>query len=393
MIKAANIVFGIAILLFSGIIYGWTILSGYIALEFPNWSSSALALAFTIGVAFFCLGGLVSALSGKKLSAKSKLLIAAVMFLIGFGGASQTSSLAGLYLTYSVFCGSGAGFAYNAIMTTVPLWSPNNQGFLSGAMLMGFGSSSLIICSAFTAFTPDTVGAWRTSFLALGVCIFVIMMVGAFIIRLPETTVKAGAVATSEQKNYTPTQMLKTIAFWQYFIWVLLISLVGLAVIGQARGIIDLLDSGLSTSGIVLAVGLISIFNGLGRIFFGAISDKYGWRVAMIGINCLAICSVLVIICGIMLNSVIVLVPALWFVGSCFGGGACMCAVYIKQFFGMKYFSINFQLVLLNLLISSFGGTIAAMLYDISGGYISTCVVLLVCTAVAMIAPLTIKAK
>ena len=56
---------GCVVLLFSGLVYAWSVLSGPIAAEFPRWTTAQLSLTFTIVMSFFCLGGLTcGALSG-----------------------------------------------------------------------------------------------------------------------------------------------------------------------------------------------------------------------------------------------------------------------------------------------------------------------------------------
>ena len=49
---------GCVVLLFSGLVYAWSVLSGPIAAEFPRWTTAQLSLTFTIVMSFFCLGGL-----------------------------------------------------------------------------------------------------------------------------------------------------------------------------------------------------------------------------------------------------------------------------------------------------------------------------------------------
>lgn len=394
-LRLANIVVSIAVLLLAGIIYGWTILSGYIGAEFTDWTSAQLSFTFTLAVACFCLGGLASGLSTKYLNARLKLIVAAIAFFIGFFFGAKSTSYIMLYLTYGVFVGVGSGFAYNAIMTTVPQWMPKNQGFISGMLLMGFGSSSLVVGSAFTAYTSDAVGAWRTSFVALGVITAVIMIAASFIVRLPKVEKTAGKTAISDEnvRNYTPIEMVKTLPFWQYFAWVVLVCLVGLAIISQAKNILDILDSGLSTGVIVILAALVSIWNGLGRMIFGAVADRHGWKKAMISVSVLSIIGLAVLIYSIISANVYTMVLGMWAVGATFGGTATMCAVFSKEFFGPKHFAVNFQVVLLNLLISSFGGTIAGVLFDISGSYLSTFITLIVCSTVALFVVLSMRER
>ena len=44
---------GCVVLLFSGLVYAWSVLSGPIAAEFPRWTTAQLSLTFTIVMSFF----------------------------------------------------------------------------------------------------------------------------------------------------------------------------------------------------------------------------------------------------------------------------------------------------------------------------------------------------
>ena len=74
---------GVVTLLFSGIIYSWSLIKAPFD-EF-NWSSSALTLNYTFTMCFFCIGGFVSGLLSKKLSMRIRMICAAVLVLGGFG--------------------------------------------------------------------------------------------------------------------------------------------------------------------------------------------------------------------------------------------------------------------------------------------------------------------
>jgi OFA family oxalate/formate antiporter-like MFS transporter len=75
---------GTLTLLFLGLIYAWSIFRTPIGELFPDWSISQLSLTFTISMIFFCLGGFAGGLMSKKLSIRARMLISAVMLLIGF---------------------------------------------------------------------------------------------------------------------------------------------------------------------------------------------------------------------------------------------------------------------------------------------------------------------
>ena len=139
------VIVGCVALLLSGLVYAWSVLSGPIAAEFPQWSAAQLSLTFTIVMSFFCIGGLVGGFLAGKVSQKVYLWVSAALFLVGFLLSANIRSLAMLYIGFGVICGFASGFSYNAVLATVGKWFPDKQGLISGILLMGFGISSFLI--------------------------------------------------------------------------------------------------------------------------------------------------------------------------------------------------------------------------------------------------------
>jgi OFA family oxalate/formate antiporter-like MFS transporter len=84
-----------------------------------------------------------------------------------------------------------------------------------------------------------------------------------------------GQVQPVMQYQFSPREMLSTSSF--YFIWFAFVigCGVGLMVISQASPIGQEL-AGLDVRSAGIAIVILSVFNGLGRLAFGAISDKIG---------------------------------------------------------------------------------------------------------------------
>ena len=172
---------GCAVLLVSGLVYAWSGLSGPIAAEFPQWSAAQLSLTFTIVMSFFCVGSLVGGLLSSKVSQKVYLWVSAALFLTGFLLTANVRSILMLYIGF----GFASGLSYNAVLGTVGKWFPDKAGLVSGILLMGFGLSSFLVGKLYQTFTPDTVGAWRHSFVVLGIIAAVVMAVGGFLLEKP----------------------------------------------------------------------------------------------------------------------------------------------------------------------------------------------------------------
>ncbi len=375
---------GVLVMLFSGFVYAWSILSAPIAAEFSGWSSAQLSLSFTICMAFFCIGGLTGGILLNKVAAGFNIRLAAVLFLCGFFITARMHSLPALYIGYGVLCGTASGFAYNAVMSTVPKWFPNRQGLISGILLMGFGISSLMIGTVFTALTPAQAGAWRASLLFMGILMAAILGLCSFFFRLPAS--QAASAKQPEDFGMAPAQMIRCPSFWCFFFWAALLSAAGLAVIGQARPIVLTVHPALSPETVSLVVGMISICNGLGRILIGAQFDRFGASVTMSTVTGLFLAGAGAIALSSILASFPLLIAGYTALGLGYGGDPTTVASLARTFFGSKHYAVNFSIANLNLMIASLGSTAAGALYDASGSYSSTFVFLFVCILLAGIA-------
>ena len=268
---------GVIVLLFAGLVYAWSVLSTPIAAEFTAWSKAQLSLTFTLVMILFCVGSLLCGLLAGRLSAKTSVRIGAVLFLLGFFLASRTQTPVMLYIGFGFLCGLGSGMCYNAVMSTMVRWFPDRPGLISGVLLMGFGGGSFVIGKLYQAWTPAEIGGWRTSFLVMGVLIFVVLAVCSFFFVAPPAdfaapAAKGGAKAVRPAAaDCTPGQMLKKPAFWLYYVWAIALSAAGLALISQASGMVWEASADQTAAAVATIVGLISICNALGRVLFGGV--------------------------------------------------------------------------------------------------------------------------
>ncbi len=386
---------GVVILLFAGLIYAWSVLSSPMAAEFSDWSKGSMSLAFTLAMSFFCLGGLVAGLLAGKVKEKYIFCASAIFFLAGFFLVSTMQSIGMLYLGFGVLAGLGAGFSYNTVMGSVTKWFPDKKGLISGILLMGFGIGAFIIGKVYTALL-DTY-SWRSEFRGLGFIVFIVIVLGAQIVRKPtEEEAKQYApaqVKTAESKgaDYTTPEMIKKVSFWLYFIWAILMSAAALALIAQASGIVVETSPELAAGTIATIVGLISVFNGIGRVIFGGLYDRMGQKKTMLTNNALYLVSVLITIAGLNGKSLALVVIGFIFFGLSYGGVTPTNSAFIMDFFGVKNYPVNFSIINLNLLLASFGGTLAGTIYDMQGTYLSIFIIMIAAIAVATVCTFLIK--
>ena len=380
-------IIGVIVLLLAGLVYAWSVMAKSIGATYPDWSAAQLSLTFTLVMAFFCVGCLIAGILAKKVSAKIFVMISAVLFLVGFLIASMTGATPVLlYLGFGVICGLGAGFAYNAVMSTMSAWFPDKQGLISGILLMGFGLSAFIIGKVFAAVSPPGDESWKATFRILGIVICVIFIICSFFFVkpgedfVPPTSEKKKA-AREPASDINVGQMVKKPAFWLYYIWAILVSAAGLVLVSQASGIATQVGTTISPGTVATVVGLISIMNGIGRVIFGGLFDKKGYRLTMIVDMVVFIIAGLILIVALSSGQFIFVILGFVVGGFAYGGVTPTNSAIISDFFGRTHYPMNFSLINTNLLIASFASTIAGRLYDSSGSYFS-CIIMMIAVVV-----------
>lgn len=384
---------GVIVLLMAGMIYSWSVMSKSIAASRPDWTSTQLSVTFTVVMAFFCLGGFIGGLMSKKVKARYYILAAGILIFIGFFVASMTKdSPATLYLGFGVLCGLGAGFAYNGTMGTISAWFPDKQGLISGILLMGFGLSSFIVGKIFAAAAPsDGSDAWASFYRIFGIVILVLMIVCSFFVVRPGEDFKppqgnSKKVVREPASDVNTATMIRQPSFWLMYVWAIMVSAAGLALVGQASGIATQVGTTASDGTIATVVGMISIMNGIGRVIYGAMYDKVGYRLTMLVDMISFFIAAAILILALKSGAFILIILGFLVGGFAYGGVTPMQSAVVSDFYGRTYYSVNFSVIVTNLLIGSFASTIAGKLYDMSQSYMSTIYMMFLVTAVSVVA-------
>ena len=395
-IRWLYLVVGVIALLFAGIIYGWSILKAPLADEFA-WTADQLALNFTLTMSFFCLGGFIGGNLSRKIGVRLTLFLGGIIGCAGFFLTSRLSgSVVMLYVSYGGLAGLGIGFAYTTIISTVNAWFPDKKGLCSGALMMGFGTSALVIGNAANALINSSVG-WRVTFLILGIALGVVLLVAGLVLKLPAPDLKlprpvqkAGVASEDfEARDFTPGQMIRRFTFWRAFVCLVFLAAVGNTVISFAR---DLSISVGAAEGLATTlVGVLSVCNGLGRIATGAIFDKLGRRKTMLLANIVAIAAAGVTLLSVFTGSVPLCVVGLCVTGFSYGSCPTISSAFTSAFYGSKNFSVNFSIMNFNLMGASLMATASSRLLTISGGYMAPFVLLLALSVVALVLNLSIR--
>lgn len=382
---------GVFAMLFSGVLYAWSILKIPFAEAF-GWSASVLSLNFTLTMCFFCLGAFFGSLICKKTSPRVTLLISGVLVGIGFfsTGLLGAGALYLLYLTYAVLAGTGIGISYNVVVSTVCSWFPDKKGLCSGCLMMGFGISTLLLGNMISILFEDPAFGWSKTYMLLGVLIAVVLVAAGLVLKLPGKDIcfpapkakKAVSKESFQVRDFSTGQMLKSFTFWRAFACMAFMTAVGNSVISFARDLVISVDATpvLATT----LVGVLSVCNGLGRILTGAVFDALGRRKTMISANILTIVAAGVTLAAVLLHSLPVCIAGLCLAGLSYGSCPTVTSAFTASFYGQKYFSINYSLTNFNLIVAAFIANFSNSLLGATGGYAAPFIMLLVLAVCAL---------
>ena len=389
---------GVFTMLFSGVLYAWSILKIPFKNEF-NWSDSVLAFNFTLTMCFFCLGAFFGSLICKKIGPKITLILAGALVGVGFvtTGLLNAQIPYLLYLTYAVLSGTGIGISYNVVVSTVNSWFPDKKGFSSGCLMMGFGISTLLLGNIISALFENANIGWSKAYVLLGVVVAVVLVFAGLVLKTPSADVEFPAPKAKkntqnenfETRDFSTKEMLKSFTFWRAFVFMALITAVGNSVISFARDLVISVDAAPALA--TTLVGVLSVFNGIGRILTGAVYDSLGRKTTMLASNILTIFAAGLTLIAVQINSLPLCIVGLCLTGLSYGSCPTMTSAFTASFYGTKYFPTNYSLTNFNLIVASFIATFSNSLLISTGSYTAPFVMLLILAVGALGLNFTIR--
>jgi len=316
-----------------------------------DWELTTLGWIFSI--ALFTLGA-SAAIFGQwleRVGPRKAMFAAALCLAGGFWVASLGIHFHNIWLVYlghGVLGGIGLGIGYISPVSTLIKWFPDRPGMASGMAIMGFGGGAMIAAPLAVGLmnfysSASSTGVGET-FLTMGLIYFAFMMFGVLTIRVPyEAPKSVKSEETVEKEDYVDANSaIKTPQFYLLFAVLALNVTAGIGVLGQASVMIQEMFSADSVSENLLVgaaaaggfVGLLSIFNMLGRFFWSSLSDRLGRK------NTYTIFFVLGAILYIIVpyagktGSVILFIACFALIISMYGGGFATIPAYLKDRFG-----------------------------------------------------------
>ncbi len=335
-----------------------------------DWRVSDLVTVFSIGIVVL---GLSAALFGgwlERAGPRKAGLVAAVCwsggFLIGALGV-YVHQLWIVWLGMGLIGGIGLGLGYISPVSTLIKWFPDRRGMATGMAIMGFGGGAMIgspladtLIKTFR--TNDTAGVWQT-LAVMGVGYLLFMTAGAFGYRVPPSgwrpegfMPRATGKAMIASGHVHLDDAHKTPQFW--LLWLVLClnvsagigvlalaspmlqEIFGGALIGRPGTALVDLDAAQKAQVAAIAagfVGLLSLFNILGRFFWASMSDKLGRKATYATFFALGCALYAAAPWAAHIGSQALFVMFFCVILSMYGGGFATIPAYLADVFGTQF--------------------------------------------------------
>jgi OFA family oxalate/formate antiporter-like MFS transporter len=353
-----------------GAVYAWSVFRVPLSKLF-GWSISEVTLTFTISIFVLGVAAFVGGLWLNRKGPRIVALTGGVLYGLGVFLASFSHNLPWLYVSYGVIGGIGLGLGYIVPVAVLVKWFPDRRGLITGIAVGGFGAGALITAPIATRLI-QSVGVLST-FAYLGIAYLVVTVVAGLFMQNPPNgwkpegwTPNASQTSQRAGHDYTLGEALKT---WQWYgLWLLLFlnTCAGISIISQEAPLFQE-EAGVTAAVAASMVGLASIGNAVGRVFWAWVSDLITRRATFF-----------VMFAGqVLLFWFLPNIATAWFltivtfvVLMCYGGGFGTMPAFAADYFGPKNVGPIYGLMLTAWgFASAFGPLLIAHMRETAGSY------------------------
>jgi MFS family permease len=431
-----------------GTVYSWSLYAQPLAAAF-GWSASTITWAFASAIFFLGVGAILGGRLQDRLGPRPVAMLGAALWSAGNLAAGLGTAALGapwLYLCYGVVGGLGLGLAYVTPVAAVTKWFPERRGLGSGLVVMGFGLGAFLynlVLRAVPAFaaaaaeagqvlaqrkggaaaalSAEATGIVLGSFVVSG-AVFAVIGVGCAALvrnpptaagpatamplpvpRTPSTSAPASARLSAPAPpsatdpvldparspapapaDWTPALALRTPQFWALWAMLFLNVSAGILFISSAVPLLREL-TGASAETAVGVYGLIALANGLGRLLWGAVSDRLGRRLAF-GLIYGLQAAVFAVVAGVHALPAVAALFAL--VLLCYGGGFGTMPSLVADWFGTRHLGVTYGWILSAWGLAGLAGPLfVAAVKDRSGSYAGALPIMAGVLALAVVLP------
>ncbi|EPD26680.1 OFA family MFS transporter [Actinotignum schaalii] len=339
-------------------------------MEETSWDMGQITLAFTLYNIFIATMGIIVGTVAHKVTPGRIVFTGALFYGVGWVLTGFANSVVMMWLTFGVLAGIGGGMIYNYTITSVLKWFPDRRGLASG-LVIGFAAVGPVFAAPVATAVIEAKSVFA-GFIVLGIVYAALMFVFAVFVRPPaEGYSPAGwippgtdsSVPGGLQLNWR--EMMKTPTFWLlFFVFVgagtsYMMMLGAAATIGKEQ-------AGMSVELATISVTVVALSNFIGRMIFGALSDKLGREITLMiamSVNVAAMLSMSVVAHAGLFLALMALVGA--------SGGALLALfpALVSDQFGAKYSTLNYAIMFTAYSVAALIAPQLAAFYRQSGNY------------------------
>jgi len=363
-------------MVFSGIHFAFAVFLKPVADDF-GWSRGATAFAYTLLWWVSSPGGILLGWVSDRIGTRKVLVFGALVFGLGISLSSRIENLWQFYLYFGILAGIGRAADRAPLLSAVFQFFRRRKGLAAGITLSGTGIGTLLF--PYLARYVMSVVDWRAAFAVMGFVSWLILLPAAFIIRRPRPGEAEADEASKENlraadsdgilgapgKAWTMAEVLKNRVFRIFAVTGLAccishsLPLAHIVAYASDRGIADLSAATI--------LGLVGSAAAIGRLFWGAVSDRIGGRKTVL--CCIALQTLMMFLVAFATSLWDFYLFAVAF-GLAYGGVLPLYAVVTRELFGMRRFGTVYGMHSFGTSIGmGAGGIVGGYLFDFSGSY------------------------
>ncbi|MBN2114888.1 MAG: OFA family MFS transporter, partial [Acidimicrobiia bacterium] len=277
-----------------GAIYAWSVFTT--PLKDAGWSKAQTQIVFSVGLAMFAL---VMVFAGRKLATWGPFRLAAIGGIL-LGAGYAVAGIGGgdifwvVLLGVGFIGGAGIGFGYVVPIAVGMRWFPDRKGMISGVAVAGFGFGALLWIKLAGNWGQllDNIGLGWT-FVIYGGIFTALVVIGATTMKMPPAGWAPAGYTPPEKTaaggaGFSPKEMLRTPQFYLIFLTFVASAGVGLMATGVMKlaPVDELMGSGFTEDRAeaiaeTAAAVFFALANGIGRLVWGAVSDRLGRKTSL----------------------------------------------------------------------------------------------------------------